>query len=148
MYQSSLIEGKVHADYRGSLISYNELDLNPIKRMYAIENHNTDIIRAWQAHKKEQKWFYVCHGSFLFVTIQLDDFSSPSGILNFKEWIISANHYKVLHVPGGFANGFRSLTEGSRLLVFSDSTLEESKNDDYRFEPNNWYDWSKTYDKY
>jgi dTDP-4-dehydrorhamnose 3,5-epimerase-like enzyme len=144
MNQSSLIEGKVHSDNRGSLISYNDFNLSQVKRMYIIENLNTDIIRAWQAHKKEHKWFFVCKGSFLFITVQVDDFSSPSEILNNKEWIISAEENKVLHVPGGFANGFRSLTEGSRLLVFSNSTLEESKTDDYRFEPNYWYDWSKT----
>lgn len=103
--------------------------------MYTIENNNADIGRAWHAHKIEQKCFYDFHGSFLFVTIQLDNFSRRSGILTFKEWIINPNHCEVLHVPGDFANVFRSLTGGSRLLVFSDSRLKESTKDDSRFEP-------------
>ncbi len=97
---------------------------------------NTNIIRAWQAHTKEQKWFYVNSGSFLFVTARIDNFANPSENLDNKGWIISADDNTVLHVPGGFANGFKTLlTENSRLLVFSGSTLEESKADDYRFDP-------------
>ena len=143
MNLANLIEGKVNTDSRGALISYNEFSFDSVKRMYVIENLNSDIVRAWQAHKREQKWFYVCAGSFLFVTIQIDDFASPSEKLRVNECIISSNNNNILHVPGGFANGFRSLSEVSRLVVFSSSTLEESKEDDYRFEAHSWYNWIK-----
>jgi dTDP-4-dehydrorhamnose 3,5-epimerase len=143
MNTDNLIEGKVHNDSRGSLTSYDEFSFDSVKRMYIIENLNSDIVRAWQAHKREQKWFYVCSGSFLFVTIQIDNFASPSEKLRVNEWVISANKYSILHVPGGFANGFRSLSADSRLVVFSSSTLKESKEDDYRFEANRWYNWIK-----
>lgn len=143
MNQVSLIEGKVHSDNRGSLTSYNEFSFDPVRRMYVIENLNNDIIRAWQAHKIEQKWFYVSAGSFLFVTVKIDDFTSPSEMLSYSEWNISASENYVLHVPGGFANGFRSIAENSKLIVFSSRTLEESKADDYRFESNFWYNWNK-----
>jgi dTDP-4-dehydrorhamnose 3,5-epimerase len=69
-----------------------------------IENFNSDIVRVWQAHKREQKWFYVTTGIFLFVTIQIDDFLSPSEDLSRNEWVVSANKISILHFPGGFAN--------------------------------------------
>ncbi len=34
----------------------------------------------------------------------------------------------------GFANGFINLEPNSELMIFSTSTLEESKNDDYRYD--------------
>ena len=58
-----------------------------------------------------------------------------------NECIISTNNNNILHVPGGFANGFRSLFEDSRLVVFSSGTLEESIEDDYKFEANSWCNW-------
>lgn len=95
-----------------------------------IENLNSDLGKVLQAHKREQKWFYVCTGYFMFVTIQIDDFTATWEKLRVNEWFLSANKNSILHVPCRFANGFKSLTEESRLFFFSNSTLEESKTDD------------------
>ena len=46
MNQANLIEGKLHSDSRGSLVSFNEFSLDPVKRMYVIENSDSSIIRA------------------------------------------------------------------------------------------------------
>jgi hypothetical protein len=37
-----------------------------------------------------------------------------------------------IKVPAGYYNGLQHLTSESELLVYSDSTTEESKGDDYR----------------
>lgn len=144
MNESNLIAGTAYHDHRGCLIGYNDFKLDLVKRIYIIENLDTTILRAWQAHKTEQKWFYVCSGSFKFVTVKIDDFAVPSKELPYEEYIIGESKNLILHVPGGFANGFKSISIGSRLLVFSSHTLEESKADDYRFDPGLWYDWNES----
>ena len=37
--------------------------------------------------------------------------------------------------------GIKALEEGSKLIVFSSNTLEDGKDDDYRFDANMWFDW-------
>jgi hypothetical protein len=46
----------------------------------------------------------------------------------------------ILEIGGGYFNGFEALEEGSVLMVFSDFSLEESNNDNYRetLENINW----------
>ena len=52
-----LIKGNRHEDARGTLIYNNDFEASAIKRIYVIENQNTDFIRAWQGHKIEQRWY-------------------------------------------------------------------------------------------
>ena len=44
-------------------------------------------------------------------------------------------------IPGGYANGFRALEPHSKLIVFSNFTVEESSSDDYRFSKELWFNW-------
>ena len=41
-----LIHGKSHEDERGTLFYNNDFDASVIKRIYVIENQNTDLVRA------------------------------------------------------------------------------------------------------
>jgi len=59
-----IITGNSHTDTRGTLYYNNDFDASEIKRVYVIENATTDIIRAWQGHKIEQRWFSAIKGSF------------------------------------------------------------------------------------
>lgn len=93
--------------------------------MYCIEPH-LSIIRAWQGHKRETKWFFVAKGRFLVKTMQMENLNDITQI------ILSDKESKVLEIPGGYYNGFQALEKGSVLMVFSDFMLDESKNDDYR----------------
>lgn len=136
-----IIQGGKHEDARGKLIFFNDFDMNQVRRFYVIEHPDTSIARAWQAHKKEQKWFYVIGGSFKIVMVQPDDWLQPSSNLEAQEFILESEKSEVLHVPGGFANGFKALEPGSKMIVFSNFTVEESSHDDFRFDSNNWYDW-------
>ena len=45
-----------------------------------------------------------------------------------------------LHVPGGYANGIKSIEPNSKLMVFSEFSIEDGKRDDYRFDKDLWYD--------
>ena len=133
-----IIEGNLFSDDRGSLSFVNGFSLKSIVRFYEITPKDTSIIRAWQAHKKESKWFYCSQGSFKVNLIKLDSFENPSQELPVFSYELSANNPQVLFIPGGYANGFKALTEDSKLMVFSDFELEGSKLDDFRFETNKW----------
>jgi dTDP-4-dehydrorhamnose 3,5-epimerase len=99
--------------------------------MYAIEPANTNIIRAWQGHFKERKWFYIATGSFEVQTIPIDPSGKPDNSQR-RKWMLSATGASVLAIPGGYLNGFKALEASSRLLIFSDFDLEASKADDIR----------------
>ena len=49
---------------KSKLDNNNNFDLSSIKRIYFIENKNTSILRRWQGHKIEQRWFSAVIGSF------------------------------------------------------------------------------------
>lgn len=127
-----LLEASAFHDQRGVLNAWAAFDLKSIVRMYAIEPANTNIIRAWQGHFKERKWFYAASGSFEVQTIPIDPSGKPDTDQRYK-WMLNAADSLVLAIPGGYLNGFKSLEGSSRLLVFSDFDLEVSKADDIRF---------------
>lgn len=127
-----LLEASAFHDQRGVLNAWAAFDLKSIVRMYAIEPANTNIIRAWQGHFKERKWFYAASGSFEVQTIPIDPSGKPDTDQR-RKWMLNAADSPVLAIPGGFLNGFRALEESSRLMVFSDLDLEASKADDIRF---------------
>ncbi len=72
--------GAKHVDARGILSYNNDFDLTPVKRMYVIENQDTQVVRAWQGHKKEQRWFTAVKGSFKIELIAIDNWEKPSKI--------------------------------------------------------------------
>ena len=132
------IIGGIHFDKRGKLSFINDFDMSQIKRFYLIEHEETSIIRAWQGHKLEQKWFFVLKGSFLVGVVQPDNWENPSKDLEVKTFILKDTNNEILYIPGGFANGFRALEPGSVLQVFSDLHLSTSVADNFRFNTELW----------
>jgi dTDP-4-dehydrorhamnose 3,5-epimerase-like enzyme len=120
-----IIEGSSFQDKRGLIRFINDFDLENVRRMYLIKPE-LNVIRAWQGHKKESKWFYVLSGSFQVQTINMLDLNNRQNI------ILRSNENKVLKIEPGNYNGFLALEDSSELLVFSDQTLEVSKDDDFR----------------
>ncbi|WP_447636134.1 dTDP-4-dehydrorhamnose 3,5-epimerase family protein [Flavobacterium microcysteis] len=140
--QPQIIQGNIHEDERGKLFYANEFDLSDVKRYYIIEHPDTKVIRAWQAHQEEQKWFQVISGSFLVAVVQPDNWEKPSEKLEVRKFVLNANENQILHIPGNFANGFKALEKNSRMIVFSDFSLEESSKDNFRFDSKLWFDWN------
>jgi len=56
--------------------------------------------------------------------------------------MISSKKPQVLYIPPGYANGFMSLTSDLKLIFFSTSILEESANDDIRYDARYWDIWN------
>lgn len=143
MINGTIIKGGIHQDNRGKISFVNDFDFSDVKRFYIIQNDTEDIVRAWQGHKFENKYFYVISGAFLVCSVKIDDWINPSEYLPVEKFIISSTESEILLIPGGNANGVKALEENSKLMVFSSNTLEESKEDEYRFDVNLWVNWSE-----
>lgn len=119
-----VIEGNLHSDNRGLVRFVNDFNMAKVARMYCIEP-KMGVIRAWQGHKKETKWFYAAKGSFLVKTVEM-------ATLERKQHLLKDTESIVLEISKGHYNGFEVLEEGSVLMVFSDLGLKESQGDDFR----------------
>ena len=128
-----IINGSSNSDSRGILSYNNDFDATAIKRLYFIENINTDFIRAWQGHKAEQRWFSVVKGSFRIKLIKIDDWNTPSNCLNIIAFVINDKNFDLLHIPKGYVSSIQSLEKDSKLLAMSDYLMGEI-NDEYRFD--------------
>ncbi len=142
MVTHHLVPGSQFSDNRGTLHFFNDFDMREIVRMYIINPKDIKNIRGWQAHKKEKKWFYCSKGSFILNLIEVDNFDNPSSILVANRFILEAKKPTVLEITGGYATAFKAREIDSKLMVFSDLSLEDSKNDDYRYAIESWQaDW-------
>ena len=137
-----ILNGSSYTDERGTIRFFNELDLMPVRRFYILEFVDPSMVRAWNAHKAEQKWLFVLEGSLKIVLVKPDDWQKPSLDLPYEEVVLEANSNHVLHIPGGFAFAFQSLAQHSRVMIFSNFSIEQSLEDDFRFDKNLWYDWN------
>ena len=131
----TIIQGGKHVDHRGTLSFVNGFDFDGLQRFYILENDHCQVIRAWQGHKRETKYFYVSRGRFLISLVAPDNWEKPSRDLSVLHYEIGADDSQILKVPGGHANGFQAMEEPSQVIVFSDSNLEESGRDNFRWEP-------------
>lgn len=132
---ANLIQGNISRDQRGVLKYNNDFDLTEIKRLYIIQNDSKNIIRGWQGHKIEQRWFTSISGIFKINLIEIDNWEKPSKSLIQRTYILDSKQLTTLHVPAGFVSSIQSLTISAKLLVFADHRHNEI-NDDYRYEIN------------
>jgi len=137
----TIIKCNTHIDVRGTLIFCNEFDMRPIRRFYQITHPTTQIVRAWQGHKIEQKWFRVLTGGFDIYIVKPDSWVQPSPHLEHERFFLNSQSPAILHVPGGFVTGIKASEPNSMLLVYSDSTIKESQDDDFRFKSDLWVNW-------
>ena len=135
---TKLILGGISVDDRGSVRFVNDFNFNDVKRFYQVENHSKGFIRAWHGHKKEGKYVYVVNGSALIGVVNMDS-------EEINKFVLSSQTPKVLWIPPGHYNGFKSLEENTKILFFSTSTIEESLGDDIRESHDKWNIWEEDY---
>jgi dTDP-4-dehydrorhamnose 3,5-epimerase-like enzyme len=138
MKDLKLLNGGISIDDRGSVRFVNEFDFKNVKRFYQVSNHTKGFIRAWHGHKKEGKYVYVTSGSALI------------GVVNMKtdqmeKFILSDKMPKILWIPPGYFNGFKSLEENTNIVFFSTSSLQDSMEDDIREPYDKWDIWAEDY---
>ena len=139
------IESNYFLDDRGYLQFANDFSLDEFKRFYVVENHRANFVRAWHGHKKEAKAFLCLSGEFKLGLVNPVDMENPDSSAVPEIFYLGERKPGILLVPGGYANGIQNLKEGSRLMVFSSSTVEESKNDDFRIEWDFWDIWNNDF---
>lgn len=142
MSEPTLLTGGIAVDDRGSVSFVNDFNFAGVKRFYIVDNHRQGFIRAWHAHRNEAKYVVVVKGSALVAAVEIDDWDKPSKDLKIHRYVLSERAPRVLAIPAGYANGFMSLTDDARLMFLSTSTLEESLNDDVRWESRYWDPWT------
>jgi dTDP-4-dehydrorhamnose 3,5-epimerase len=140
-----LIHGDISIDDRGELTYCNEFKFDTIKRFYTVKNHKQNFIRAWHGHKNEGKYCMPIEGIWLIGAVQIDNWDNPSKDLNVTKYILSASRPEILYIPPGYANGLMNLTSNAKIIFYSTSTIEEAKNDDFRFSYNQWNIWQENY---
>jgi dTDP-4-dehydrorhamnose 3,5-epimerase-like enzyme len=133
-----LIPGALSIDDRGQLTFVNDLKFEGIRRFYIVENFSTEVVRAFHGHLKEEKFVFPLAGSAIVAAIGMEAQSCPDASAKMHRFVLSSRQPCILHIPAGFANGFRGLEPGTKLLFFSSATVEESSEDDYRFKYDRW----------
>ena len=133
-----IINGGKHTDERGNIVHCNQFDMSQVKRFYILDHPSTAASRAWHGHRREKKWFHVIRGTFSILLIKPDDWANPSPDLIPEEIVLKEEHPIVLHLSGGWATEIRATVPESRMIGYSDFSIEESANDSFRFDHNLW----------
>ena len=139
--QPTIIKGGNFADHRGSMRFVNDFHFDDVKRFYFIKHPESSVIRAWQGHQFEKKYFYPISGSFVVAWVKIDDFENPSKDLIPEYHILSDANSEIISIPKGYANGLKALEPNSEILVLSDMDLEESVNEKIRYPADWWLNW-------
>jgi len=126
-----IIEGGMYTDERGVVAFVNGFNFKDIKRFYVVYNHNKGYFRGWHGHKHEEKYIHVVSGSARIGVVNIETNEMHS-------FLLEARTPKIIYVPPGHANGFLSLTDDTKVIFFSNMTLEESQADITRFPPDTW----------
>jgi dTDP-4-dehydrorhamnose 3,5-epimerase-like enzyme len=133
-----LIKGGIHTDHRGQISFVNDMEFDTIERFYIISNSTENPLRAWQGHKIDNKYFYCIQGVIKVHYVKIDDWESPSKDLKVESVMLNADESDILHIPEGYANAIESLEMGSKLISFSTLPLDQTSEDDVRFESDTW----------
>jgi dTDP-4-dehydrorhamnose 3,5-epimerase len=126
-----IINGGLAIDDRGALSFLNTVPFANVIRMYGVENFSTDVIRAFHGHAVEEKFVLVTSGSAIVALAKMND--DRTGMDAPKRYVLSSRKPQLLYAPAGYANGFRALEPGTKMLFFSSTTIEQAATDDYRF---------------
>ena len=138
----SIVEGGIFSDARGNISHVNSFNFNEVKRFYTIHHPDLSVIRAWQGHQFETKYFYVIQGAFTVAWVEIDNWKNPSQNLKADSIALTADNSRILIIPPGYANGIKALLNDSKIIVFCNFALQESLDEKIRFDSNLWFDWS------
>lgn len=145
MDKPKLFDGGIAPDDRGFLSFVNTFNFEGVRRFYMVENHEQGFIRAWHGHRKEGKYVFVVSGTALVATVPVGLEDNPSVVAELndvKKFVLSSRKPQILWIPPGYYNGFKTLEKDTKVIFFSTSTLEESKEDDIRRPYDQWDVWS------
>ena len=137
----TLYNGELYLDERGTVAFVNDFKFENVKRFYIVSNHRVGFARDWHGHKTEFKCAMVISGAALIAAVAIDNWKNPSKDEKVYRYNLSAHKPMVLFIPKGYANNFMALTENTRVMFLSNLSVEESRNDDYRYDADYWNPW-------
>ena len=143
MSRVTIVEGEIFCDARGQISSLNNFHFHGVERCYIIHHPDRSVVRGWNGHQHEKKWFYCIKESFTLGLVEVDNWEYPSKNLKAEIFSLSDKESKIICVPEGYANCIKAHEDGSILLVFSGKILEEALLDSWRYDKSMWVDWSK-----
>ena len=137
-----LFTGDLALDDRGTVGFVNDFNFKDVKRFYTVTNHRLGFARDWHGHKIEFKYATVVSGAAIVAAVKIDHWENPSRDLKIYRYHMSAHKPSVLFIPKGYANNFMALAEGTKLMFFSNLTVDESKKDDFCYDTMYWNPWT------
>jgi dTDP-4-dehydrorhamnose 3,5-epimerase len=143
MSKITIVEGEIFRDARGQISSLNAFRFPGVERCYVIHHPDRSVVRGWNGHQFEKKWFYCIKGAFTLGLVEIGNWDSPSADLKAEVYELSENESKIICVPEGYANCIKAREEGSILLVLSNKSIDEALKDSWKYDSSMWVDWSK-----
>lgn len=134
MREPHVIDVPLHCDDRGFVYcALDNLDSLEIKRTYVVENFAAGRIRAFHGHMIADTYIHVIRGACKVVAAPILDnyIISDYGAISA---VLSDRKPQLFFVPKKYANGVQSLTDNTKILVYSTLSFDEVKSDNVRFE--------------
>lgn len=135
-----IINGGSHTDHRGTISFVNDFKFEGVNRFYTIHHPDTSIVRAWQGHTQESKYYYPVKGSWIIAWVKME-FDKPEEEWKAEYVKMDAKDCNLIFLPPGYANGFKALVDDSIIIGFSASGEIEEK-EILRWDAGKWLDWS------
>ena len=138
-----VIDGEIFRDQRGQISSLNDFRFTGVERVYFIHHPDTRVVRGWNGHRIEKKWFSCIKGSFTLGLVEIDHWEQPSPDLQAQLYALSEAKSQIVCVPAGYANCIKASSPDSVLMVLSSVLLNDAGADNWRYDSSRWVDWSK-----
>jgi len=104
----------------------DELISDMIQRTYVVENHSRGLVRAWHGHRRGDTYMHVLSGAVKLAAMNMDNDEDITSV------VLTERKPQLFYIPAGFYNGAVSLTDNTKILVYSTLTFDMVKSDDHR----------------
>lgn len=131
MTEPRVIDMSLYVDDRGTVhCAFDNMHNFGIRRTYIIRNWSRGMIRAWHGHEIGDTYLHVLNGAVKFAAKPIADKEKWSD--DYVVATITAEKPQMFFIPAGWFNGAMSLTDDTKILVYSTHTFEKVKEDDIR----------------
>ena len=120
MSKVTIVEGEIFRDARGQISSLNNFHFPGVERCYIIHHPDKSVVRGWNGHQFEKKWFYCIKGAFTLGLVEIDNWNKPSLDLKAEIYELSESESKIICVPEGYNRYKKQIRQYIHILVFSD----------------------------
>ena len=117
----------VYQDDRGFVYCVKDnLFGDMIQRTYIVESHAKGLVRAWHGHRKADTYMHVLRGAVKLAAMDMNNYDDVLSA------VLTERKPQLFYIPAGFYNGAVSLTDNTKILVYSTLTFDKVKLDDHR----------------